>query len=623
MSKLGQRSRKPLAIAGSSSQVTLMDYKQLGLKVGLEIHQQLASRYKLFCGCPIIKSEEFGIEVKRKLRAVAGEMGEYDPAALYEFLRGRVFNYKLNRESSCLVELDDDPPREINQEALTTALQICKLVNCEIPAEVYVMRKTVIDGSSVSGFQRTALVGMNGSIDTSFGTVAIATVCLEEDSAPAITKEASIVEYRLDRLGTPLVEISTEADMHSPQEAKEAAERLGLLLRSVNVVRGIGSIRQDVNVSIEGGERIEIKGFQELERIPELIENETKRQLALLQIKDELHRRGLIAFKPPRDVTHIFRNTKNNFLRKIISDNEKILAMLLPNFSGLLKLQCGDRTFGKELDSYARAYGYGIIHSDEDLGKYDLTREFVQLRKELAAEERDVIVITAGKNPDKAANAVLDRARHCLLGIPKETRVADSLGSRYTRPLPGSERMYPETDVPPVDVAKLVAAIKLPKTLFEKEKELAKIMPQHLASQLIHSPDLAVFEEVVGKTKADPVLVATTLLSTIKDLRRKSVATENVSTKDIISLFMLIKNNRIAKEALPDALTMLADGKKLEEIEQRFASVSDADFRRIIASIVKENKGKPESMLMGLAMQQLRGRVPGEKVLHALREEMK
>lgn len=597
-----------------------MDYKKLGLKVGLEIHQQLASQHKLFCKCPIIKSEEFTIEVKRKLRPVAGELGEYDPAALYEFLRGRVFTYKANQESSCLVELDDDPPREINEEALKTVLQICKLLNCEILDEVYVMRKTVIDGSSVSGFQRTALVGMNGSIDTSFGSVGIASVCIEEDSAPAIAKEAGAVEYRLDRSGVPLVEIATAADMHSPQEAKEAAERIGLLLRSVNVVRGIGSIRQDINVSIEGGERIEIKGFQELERIPAVIENEVKRQLALLQIKDELHKRGTLAFKEPRDVTQIFAGTKNNFLKKIIGENGKVFSLLLPKFSGLLKAQCGDRTFGKELDSYAHAYGYGIIHSDEDLNKYELAGEFVQLRKD--AEERDVIVITAGKEPAKAANAVLSRARQCLLGVPKETRVAaDGLGSKYTRPLPGSERMYPETDVPPVNV-RLLGAVKVPETLFEKEKSLSKLMPKGIASQLVRSPELSLFEELVSKTKADHVLVATTLLSTVKDLRRKGVAAEKITNDELVSLFLLTKNGKIAKEALPDALTMIAEGKSPADVEQRFASLSDAELRVIISSIIRENKGKPESFLMGIAMQKLRGRVPGEKVLRALREEL-
>lgn len=609
-----------------------MDYKKLGLKVGLEIHQQLASQHKLFCNCLIpkkttegrqaVSSEEFSLETKRKLRAVAGEMGEYDPAALYEFLRGRAFNYKSNPESSCLVELDDDPPKEINGEALRTVLQVCRLLDCEILDEIYVMRKTVIDGSSVSGFQRTALAGMNGSIDTAFGTVPIATVCIEEDSAPAVSREAGGVEYRLDRLGVPLIEIATSADVHSPAEAKETAERIGLLLRSVSVVRGIGSIRQDINISIAGGERIEIKGFQELERIPQAVENEVNRQLALLEIKDELHKRGIVVFVQPKDVTHVFKNTRNNFLRKIVSENGKVFGAVLPKFAGLLKKQCGDRTFGKELASYAEAYGYGIIHSDEDLEKHELAGEFVKLREELKPEEHDIIVITAGRNPAAAINAVLARAKQCLIGIPKETRAADGLGSKYTRPLPGSERMYPETDIPPVRITKqFLASVEVPKTLLEKEKELEKKMPRELASQIVHSTEFPLFEEL--SKKADPVLVATTLLSTIKDLRRKGYDTGKITRTDMEKLFASISRDKIPKNSLHDALVMVIEGRAVKDAEEKFAPMEEGELKKVIADVAKSNPGKNESALMGIIMGRIGGRATGSEVLKFLRSMKK
>lgn len=596
-----------------------MDYKKLGLRVGLEIHQQLASQHKLFCNCPIKKSEEFPADVRRKMRAVAGEMGEYDPAALYEFLRWRVFNYKSNPESSCLVELDDDPPRGINQEALKTVLQISKLLDCEVLDEIYVMRKTVIDGSSVSGFQRTALVGMNGSIGASFGKVSINTVCVEEDSAPAMTKEAGIVEYRLDRSGIPLVEIATGPDMRSPEQTKEVAERIGLLLRSVSVVRGIGSIRQDINISIEGGERIEIKGFQELDGIPAAVENEVDRQLALVQIKNELHKRGIITFNEPKEVSHIFKNTKNNFLRKILADNGKVFAILLPKFSGLLKKNCGDRTFGKELASYAGAYGYGIIHTDEDVDKYELAGEFVKLKEEFKAEEHDLIAITAGKSPEKAANAILARAKQCLIGIPKETRVADGLGSKYTRPLPGSERMYPETDVPAVRITKqFLASIEVPKTLMEKEKDLEKKMPKELLAQLIRSPEFPLFEEL--SKKADPVLVATTLLSTIKDLKRKGYETEKIAKTDLDGLLVLASKGRIPKNSVHDALMLVMEGRSMKDVEGKFSLMPEDQLKKVVAEVVKSNPGKNESAMMGLIMERVKGRATGSDVMKLLRK---
>jgi len=233
----------------------LMDYKKLGLRVGLEIHQQLASGTKLFCRCPITKSEEFPLEIHRKMRPVQSELGEEDPAALFEYLRNRTFVYKFNPESSCLIELDESPPLSMNESALKIAVQLSKLLHCSLVSEIHVMRKTVIDGSAVTGFQRTSLIATDGYIETSFGPLEIQTINIEEDSAPAIGK-GDAIEYRLDRLGIPLVEIATGSSISSPQEAKEAAKKIGTLLRSLDVVRGIGSIRQDVNISIKEGSRV-------------------------------------------------------------------------------------------------------------------------------------------------------------------------------------------------------------------------------------------------------------------------------------------------------------------------------------------------------------------------------
>ena len=204
-----------------------MDYKKLGLRVGLEIHQQLNSGTKLFCRCPIMRSEDFPIEVRRKLRAVPGELGDVDPAALQEYLKNRTFVYRANSESSCLVEMDEDPPKPVNEKALRLGVQICKLLHCHILDEVHVMRKTVVDGSSVSGFQRTALIGIGGYIEGNFGgatgRVGVQTVMLEEDAATPIIKGDGFVEYRLDRLGIPLVEIATDSSISSPQMTKHVA----------------------------------------------------------------------------------------------------------------------------------------------------------------------------------------------------------------------------------------------------------------------------------------------------------------------------------------------------------------------------------------------------------------
>ncbi|MFH0948981.1 MAG: Glu-tRNA(Gln) amidotransferase subunit GatE [Candidatus Aenigmatarchaeota archaeon] len=596
----------------------MLDYKKLGLRVGLEIHQQLASGHKLFCRCKIGKSAEFPLEVRRKLRPAAGETGSYDPASAYEFLRNRAFVYRSDPQTSCLVELDDDPPKNINEVALVTAIKICRMLGCNVLEELHVMRKNVTDGSSVSGFQRTMLMGIGGNIETSFGNVGIQTVCLEEDSAPVLKKTGDAIEYRLDRLGIPLVEIATLPSLHSPEQVRETAEKMGVLLRSVDVVRGIGSIRQDVNISIEDGSRVEIKGFQELEKIEKVVENEVTRQVSLLEIRNELHKRGVKQIDSIIvDATDIFAATKYDFIRKIIDNDGIVLACSFP-FSGLMGKQCGDRTFGKELSGYAEAYGYGLTHSEE-AEKYKLTNEFEQLKRELKTGDRGVIIIFAGEDPRNAANAVVSRAKECLNGVPEETRVSDDIGSKYTRPLPGSDRMYPESDIQPISTRKY-ENIETPKTLIEKADELKKRLPNEIVSQLISSQSFPLFEEFSEKFNIDPLVVARTLLFTLKELKRGGVPIENISKSDIAKLFGLLEESKITKQSLPKILELLAKGEKLETAAAKFAALAEEGIIKIIEDIMLENPNKSEPVLMGLIMNRLQGRADGETVMKILRK---
>ncbi len=269
-----------------------MDYQKLGFKCGIEIHQQLET-HKLFCECPSLVNDTSkpDIIIARKIRAVAGETGEIDTAAAFEKARGRTFIYEACRTSSCLVELDEEPPHEANHEALMAALEIALLLNAKPVDQIQFMRKTVIDGSNVSGFQRTALIATDGFIETSKGKVAVPTICLEEEAAKKISEKGNEVTYRLDRLGVALVEIATDASIKDPEHAKECASIIGMILRSTgNVKRGIGTIRQDVNVSIAGKARVEIKGFQELKSMPLFIANEVKRQIELKDSKPEVRK---------------------------------------------------------------------------------------------------------------------------------------------------------------------------------------------------------------------------------------------------------------------------------------------------------------------------------------------
>ena len=594
-----------------------MDYKSLGLRVGIEIHQRLDTK-KLFCDCASQQQDEPVSIIKRKLRPSSGEMGKIDAAALHEFLRDRNFVYSLYPSETCLVESDEEPPHELNREALAISMQACKLLNCDIPEEIHVMRKTVIDGSNTTGFQRTAVIGLNGSID---GTK-INSVCLEEEAARIEIREGETTYYKLNGLGIPLIEITTDSSINTPEEAKEIAEKIGFLLRSLKVQRGIGSIRQDVNISIRDGARNEIKGFQELKDIPKLIENEIARQLALIEIKNELHRRGVKLNIEQKDVTDIFKKSKSAIIKKQLEDGGHVVALLIHDFSGLLKKQCGDRTFAKELVGYIEPFGLkGFIHSDEDLEKYELINEFNELKKIFDAEERDVILIIAGENLEKAIDSLTIRIKEALSGVPEETRAADGLGSKYARPLPGAERMYPETDVPPIETLELIKFVKIPKTLAEKEEELKKILPKDIAEQLVKSKELNIFEELLET--AEPILIATTLLFTIKELRRKGLAADKIDKNKLEKIFLAVKSKKISKDSVPQVLEKIAMGEETEKSISSFSLISEKELEDIVHVLAKKNKGLSEQALMGLIMKNVRGRADGSKVMELIRREMK
>ncbi len=260
-----------------------MDYDKLGLKIGLEIHQQLDTP-KLFSGAlSFLRSDEPDYIVKRKLHTVAGESGEVDAAAAHAAAQDKEYYYEGYRDTTSLVELDEEPPKDINEEALDVGLQIALLLNCEVYPITQIMRKIVLDGSNTSGFQRTVLIAHDGFIETSFGKVPIESVCLEEDSARIVSKDKGKSVYRLDRLGIPLIEIATAPVINRPEQVREAALQLGDILRACKVKRGIGTIRQDINVSIKGHERVEIKGFQDPAMMAKTVELEIVRQLADVQ----------------------------------------------------------------------------------------------------------------------------------------------------------------------------------------------------------------------------------------------------------------------------------------------------------------------------------------------------
>ncbi|MBS3114315.1 Glu-tRNA(Gln) amidotransferase subunit GatE [Candidatus Woesearchaeota archaeon] len=379
-----------------------LNYQELGFKCGLECHQQLEGK-KLFCNCPTLNSDkEPDIKVERKLKAVAGETGDVDIAAEFEMLKNRKIIYQGSSEDVCLIEIDESPPNPINQQALETAIKIALLLNAKIVDEIQVMRKTVVDGSNVSGFQRTALVAMDGFIDTSLGKVKIPTICLEEEAAQKLEEGKDFVKYRLDRLGIPLIEIATSADIKSPEHAKEVAGHIGMILRSVEgVKRGLGTIRQDVNISIREGARTEIKGFQDLKSIPKVIEYEVKRQLEAIKHGKKLE----------REVRKAEPDFTTSFLRPLPG-----AARLYPE-TDCLPVQIDKKYIEKLKKSLPKLLTYKVEEFEK---KYQITKE---LAKELIENENFEQFVAKFDRIEPSTIAIT------LINIPKEIKTRFNLDS--------------------------------------------------------------------------------------------------------------------------------------------------------------------------------------------------
>ncbi len=625
-------------------------YSKIGLKAGLEIHQQLDTKEKLFCSCePKLFKEEPEFTFLRRLRPTQSELGQVDSAALFEFQKGTKILYEANNDTVCLVEMDEEPPHDLNKEAVEISFISSLMMKAKPVDEIHVMRKTVIDGSNTTGFQRTCVVALNGEIDIKGKKVAIQQVSLEEDAARKTGKDGQLLRYRIDRLGIPLIEVTTAPVIYSPEEAKETAFAIGRILRATRRVRrGLGTIRQDVNVSIRDGALIEIKGVQELELVSQVIENEVQRQLSLLEIRDELKKRVVKeadVIADFVDVTSIFKQTKCKVIAKAIKQNKPVLAVRLPGFAELLKkeLATGMR-LGAELAGMARFWGRvgGIFHTDE-MPAYGVTdEELNNLGKLLKTDSLDAVVFVADtlENATDALKAVVERAKVALKGVPEETRSANPDGStKYMRPRPGAARMYPETDVPPIQVTnEYINALgnrlpELPEQLMKRLMEEYKLN-QKLAKQILNSEHLDLFESLAKKTEVSSTVIAVAFTETLKALKRDGIKIEAITDEQFRELFRLIGSGKTAKESIPEILTWLADNEDAlveDALESLGLSMlSRKELEEMVDEVIEKNsefieqRGKGAfGPLMGIIMKKARGRVKAEVVNEILKKRLK
>ncbi|NOS62436.1 MAG: Glu-tRNA(Gln) amidotransferase subunit GatE, partial [Nitrosarchaeum sp.] len=583
--------------------------ENIGLKVGLEIHQQLSTNKKLFCSCVPLESDEYTTKFQRKLRAVKSELGEYDPAALFESSKSKTIMYYANPESSCLVEQDEEPPHNLDDDAKNLALVISSALESNIFSEIYPMRKTVIDGSNTTGFQRTMLISQGGHIDVDGEKIGIQSICLEEDAAKLLGDKGDIREYSLDRLGVPLIEIALEPVEGDSKKIKKIALSLGRLLRSTKkVTRGIGSIRQDVNVSVrDGGGVVEVKGVQQLDQLEKVVEFEAKRQHGLVKIAKKLQNSNFGEISKNNDVfdiTNDFKNCESKIIQKSLRDNSIIKAIRIRNFVGMFGYSPYEGIrLGKEIGQIVKFYGIGgVFHSDE-LPNYGIEEsDIVIVKKTLEVNETDAFLIIAAPlvKIDFAIDSIIKRISQAKKGVPAETRLATQTGETiFLRPRPGASRMYPETDIPPIIITKKEledTKKNIPKSWDESLNELQKKydLNLQLTEQVFDSAYLEIFEKICEKTSIVPTFIASILCSTITNLERNGLNSQLLRNEEIVKTFEFLTKRKITKESIEIIFENIMSGKSktIEDAIKNTAieTVSKEEFEKVIENIITNNK---------------------------------
>ncbi len=627
-----------------------IDWQAIGFRAGLEIHQQLDTQRKLFCRCPAGRySEEYDMEVLRHMRPTLSELGEYDGTALMEFKTKKEIIYRLNRQSVCTYEMDDTPPFEINSRAVDIALEIALLCGCNLVGELHVIRKQYLDGSIPAGFQRTAIVGVDGAVPFNGRMLSIIQVSVEEDACREVLDEGHTIVFRTDRLSMPLVEIVTGPELRCPSEVGQAAQVLGDLMRVTGKVRrGLGATRQDVNVSVAGGTRVEIKGVPRIKMIPHLVRNEALRQRALLQIRDRLREtKGGSAEPVMRHCDDIVKDGRNPVLVEAVRRGEAVMAVKIPNGRAVMDAPTQPGlTFTDELAGRVRViaclreapYCYG--GPDQSL----LTRRRWKLiRHRLRTKKADAVVVCWGDAEDvvTALEEVVVRFEQALQGVPSETRQARARGiTDFERILPGPDRMYPDTDSPPTPISdERMGAIRaaLPEPPWERERLLADAgVPAHMLRVLAVDSRYQLARRLV-QAGVHGRLVGHLLGSLLRWMARVGEPVEELGDEPLFDLTLRVARGDLQREGmlpvLRGLLHRLRSGEEIPSVAELCEELGLTPLGRDPVEVIRvalEDGGPPRSedpqarlrYAMSVAMQVCRGRVAGRLVREVVTRQL-
>jgi glutamyl-tRNA(Gln) amidotransferase subunit E len=630
-----------------------LDYKGVGLISGLEVHQQLSTREKLFCRCPAgLYTTEHDGEVLRHMRPTLSELGEYDGTALMEFKTKKEIVYLLNGKNVCTYEMDDTPPFLVNQQAIDGAIELALMMGMDIIDEVHIARKQYLDGSIPTGFQRTAIVGVNGSIPFKGRRLSVTHLSVEEDSCREVTNRGHRVVFRTDRLGTPLTETVTGPDLRTPDEVRDAILLCGLIARSTGHARtGIGAARQDVNVSVRGGNRVEIKGVSRAVYAVKLVHNEAIRQVNLLKLKTELANGGIRSADDlqlrPADVSDIFQGADLGFVQRALQGGGKVFGVKVAGVGELAEHPTQpDTTFLDELAGRIRVIAcldeLPIVLDGARLPEFpDVHRIRERLKKRLHVAENDAFFLVWGPEADcrTAIEEIRLRLVDATQGVPKETRKSLIGGhTTFERILPGPDRMYPDTDSPPTRVTKerverLRAA--LPPSPWER---LARYhgwgVPEETTSFLIRRGGAAIVDAVVANTGIDGKTAAIEIGQRAKALKRAGIPVDRLKVEHWTEIFDLYTDGKIPREGIRAVATLMAKEPGVTAEQARLAAgfelAAEEVWRAELSQLCfadyrggqHEPAAKKERFETGVAVHSLKGKAAAKNVARAVSEKL-
>ncbi len=628
-------------------EITDDDYRKLGFRAGIEIHQQLDTKNKLFCRCPSPQppyDDSYQIEISRTLRPALSELGEIDPSILMEYKSKKEIIYRINRETVCLYELDQSPPFEINQYALDIVISYCLKFKARIVDEIYICRKYHLDGSIPSGYQRTAMVGIDGEYWLKGKKIRLPEITIEEDAAREIFDSYHKRAYFLDRLGIPLIEIVSEPSFESPTELKEFAEAIrNEFLVAGNVRRGSGTLRMDLNISIDGSHRCEIKGVDKISRIPILAYNETRRQWSLLRLRDELHSRNITPenFKyEVYELSSILKHTSYYPIQKALENGGIVYCIKLPNWAGLLKWPTQRYvSFSQEISERVKVIACltetpNIIVSDI-IDNTISQEEIDKTKKFIGATKNDGFVIVWGSADDvqTAVEEIKIRTFEATVGVPAESRRALPSGATgFERILPGSQRMYPDTDLPHITISKdrIAGLSLLPKESYRDRVDwsVRAGFPKNLIHRIAISSRFNLIRELVDKHQIPATLLSRVFVEFFSALERKNYKTKNLPNNKLKEIFLMYKNGQIVRDGIFKAIEYALKGEWNEITEK----ITPASIEELVEAYDKSleffttskifHPEKKKEIIFGFMMEQLRGRVDGVEAMKFVEKKL-